>query len=320
MPAISVLLPVRDAVPWLRVSLASLWRQTFRDFEVIAVDDGSQDGSGEWLERAAQVEPRLRVFRTARLGLPAALNLALAHARGEWIARHDADDLSHRSRLGLQRAFLAAHPRVSVVGCRVRLFPAAEVGAGMRRWAEWHNRLLTHEAMTRELLIDSPLAHGSAMMRRDALTRADGWEEHGWPEDLDLWVRLVAGGARLAKLPRTLYAWRQHPGSATRQDPRYRRERFLDLRHAALEQGLLRGAARMTVVGVGRSLDEWRRRLAATGRDPLVITAGRPSRPALAALVPPVVLVFGSCRARERWRESLHTVHLIEISDFVFVA
>jgi glycosyltransferase involved in cell wall biosynthesis len=320
MPAISVLLPVRDAVPWLRASLASLWRQTFRDFEVIAVDDGSLDGSGEWLERAAEVESRLRVFRTARLGLPAALNLALAHARGAWNARHDADDLSHRSRLELQHAFLAAHPRVSVVGCRVRLFPAAEVGAGMRRWAEWHNRLLTHEAMARELLIDSPLAHGSAMMRRDALTRAGGWKEHGWPEDLDLWVRLNASGARFAKLPQTLYAWRQHPGSATRRDPRYRRERFLDLRHAALEQSLLRGAPRVTVVGVGRSLDEWRQRLAATGRDPLVITAGRPSRPTLAALVPPVVLVFGSSRARERWRAALGSVQLIEISDFVFVA
>src|SRR5437870_4988158 len=122
MPALSVLMPVRDAAPWIRSSLASLSRQTFRDFEVIAVDDGSTDGSGDWLERASEREPRLRVLHTPRRGLPAALETALAHARAPLIARHDADDLSHPSRFALQHAFLAAHRRVSVVGCRVRLF------------------------------------------------------------------------------------------------------------------------------------------------------------------------------------------------------
>jgi glycosyltransferase involved in cell wall biosynthesis len=320
MPAISVLLPVRDAAPWIHASLASLWRQTSRDFEVVAVDDGSTDGSGEWLERAAASEPRLRVVRTPPRGLPAALDTALAASRGTLIARHDADDLSHRSRFALQQAFLAAHPRVSVVGCRVRLFPAAAVGTGMRRWADWHNGLLTHGAMARELLIDSPLAHGSAMIRRRALERAGGWQEHGWPEDLDLWVRMLATGGRFAKLPRTLYAWRQHPGSATRRDPRYRRERFIALRLAALERGLLRRAPRVTLVGVGRSLEEWRRVLSGSGREVLPLVSGRPSRAALAALAIPAVLVFGAAPARRRWREALGTTGLMEMSDFVFVA
>jgi glycosyltransferase involved in cell wall biosynthesis len=320
MPAISVLMPVRDAAPWLRSSLASLWRQTWRDFEVVAVDDGSSDGSGEALEQAAAAEPRLRVIRTPPRGLPAALATSLASARGTLIARHDADDLSHRSRLALQRAFLAAHPRVSVVGCRVRLFPAPAVGAGMRRWADWHNGLVTHQAMARELLIDSPLAHGGAMIRRGALLRAGGWEEHGWPEDLDLWVRMLASGARFAKLPRVLYAWRQHPSSATRRDPRYHRGRFIALRRAALESGLLRRARRLTLVGVGRSLDEWRRALAGDGRELVVLPAGRPSRAVLASLAPPVVLVFGAAPSRRRWREALSATDLIELTDFVFVA
>src|SRR5689334_24261365 len=98
MPALSVLLPVRDAGPYLTASLASLWRQSFRDFEVVAVDDGSRDGSGERLERAARREPRLRVIRQDARGLPAALNRALAAARAPLLARHDADDLSHGDR------------------------------------------------------------------------------------------------------------------------------------------------------------------------------------------------------------------------------
>src|SRR6185436_14401330 len=98
-PAVSVLLPVRDARPWLARALHSLWRQSLEDFEVIAVDDGSTDGSGELLDQAARREPRLRVFHEPARGLPAALNLALHHARGGYLARMDADDLVARSRL-----------------------------------------------------------------------------------------------------------------------------------------------------------------------------------------------------------------------------
>ena len=116
MVRISVLLPVRDARAWLASSLASLARQTVSDHEVIAVDDGSSDGSGELLERAARQDARLVVRRTEPRGLPATLNLALSLARAPWIARHDADDVSHRLRFERQLAFAAAHPELDVIG------------------------------------------------------------------------------------------------------------------------------------------------------------------------------------------------------------
>jgi hypothetical protein len=209
---------------------------------------------------------------------------------------------------------------VGVVGCRVWPFPAAAVGLGMRRWASWHNALLTHEAMARERWIDSPLAHGSAMVRRRLLERVGGWRDRGWPEDLDLWLRLFAAGERFAKLPRALYAWRQHRESATRVDPRYRRERFIALRLDALRRGPLRDARSATLVGVGRSLAEWDESLRRAGVATQAIEHGRPSAGRGTRLAPPIVLVFGAAPARDRWRAVLVASGLVELRDFVFVA
>ena len=317
MPRLSVLLPVRDAAPWLASSLASLWRQSFRDFEVIAIDDGSRDGSGEILDRTAAIEPRLRVLHTPPHGLPAALNHALAAARGGWIARHDADDLSHRDRFALQLAALERTPDVDVLGTRLRMFPAARVTAGMRRWSEWHNSLLRHDDMARESLIDSVLAHGTAMIRRSALESVDGWQERGWAEDMDLWLRLMRSGRRFAKLKRSLYAWRQHPGSATRRDPRYTRARMDALKLEALERGPIGCGRHATVIGVGTSLDHWVRLLRVRH---WTVTPVEQARPGRSTPAPPLLLVFGAAPARGRWRDALTHAGLTELREFVFVA
>ena len=318
MPLVSILLPVRDAAPWLEASLASLARQTLADHEVIAVDDGSRDASGAMLDEAARRDPRLRVFHTEGRGLPAALDLALAHARAPLVARHDADDLSHRTRLERQVAALAAHPELDVIGCRVRLFPGAATGLGMRRWQDWHNTLLTHEAMRHESLIDSPIAHGCVLMRREALARVDGWREHGWAEDLDLWLRLFEAGTRFGKLPQVLYGWRQHPGSSTRTDARYSRENFTALKIAALDRGFLADGRRATLIGVGESLERWRTALGP--RIAALVTSPRPSREVINSLIPPVLIALISPRARDRWRKALSEVGWREGTEHRFIA
>ena len=318
MPRVSVLLPVRDAAPWLPSALASLARQTLADHEVIAIDDGSRDGSGELLDRAARRDPRFVVRHTPARGLPAALDLALSLARAPWVARQDADDLSHRERLERQLDWLGTHPDVDILGTRLRLFPDGDTGAGMRRWAAWHDSLLTHDAMRRELMIDSPLAHGTAMLRRSVLEAAGGWRERGWAEDLDLWVRLFARGARFAKLPRALYGWRQHRGSATHTDARYSRMRFLSLKSAALDEDFLRGGRRATLIGVGASLSRWCETLGP--RVERSIELKRPIRESLDDLRPPLVLALVAPVARERWRSVLTDRGLTELSDFIFVA
>ncbi len=188
----------------------------------------------------------------------------------------------------------------------------------MRRWEAWHNALLTHDAMRHESLIDSPIAHGGVVMRRDALARVDGWREHGWAEDLDLWLRLFESGARFGKLPATLYGWRQHDANSTHHDPRYSRTNFMALKIAALDRGFLAGGRRATLIGVGESLDRWH---AALGpRITALVTSPRPSPDVLRSLTPPLVIALIAPQARERWRVSLSAQGWREGEDHAFIA
>jgi hypothetical protein len=156
------------------------------------------------------------------------------------------------------------------------------------------------------------------MARRAVLEAAGGWHERGWAEDLDLWLRLFERGARFAKLKSTLYGWRQHCSSATRTDPRYSRARFLCLKSAALESGLLQGGRRATLIGVGSSLSRWHETLGP--RIERRVEMRRPSAEAVPGLHPPLVLAVMAPVARERWRSVLTHRGLHELTDFIFVA
>jgi len=242
-PEVSVLLPVRDAGPSLSRCLDSLAAQTLAAHEVIAVDDGSQDGSGERLIARAARDPRLRVIRTPARGIVAALNLALAEARAPIVARMDADDWSHPRRLAAQLARLRDDPRVDVLGCRVAIGPPGgdAAAAGMRAYLEWVNDLVDHDTMARARFVESPIVHPSVAMRAQALRALGGYRDFEGPEDYDLWLRAFDAGMRFAKLPEVLLEWRDSPARLTRTHASYSARAFLRLKVGALGRGLLVG-------------------------------------------------------------------------------
>jgi len=264
-PAVSVLLPFRDAGEHFEPALRSMARQSFRDFEVIAVDDGSSDESADRLEAWSRRDRRFRLVRQPPRGLVAALNTGLEHCRGELVARMDADDVSTRRRLELQVARLRAEPGLDVVSCLVRHFPRAEIAEGFRLYERWLNGLVTHEAILRERFIESPLAHPTVVLRRRLLEEVGGYRDRDWPEDYDLWLRLAERGARFAKVERRLYLWRDHPGRATRVDPRYAVERFLECKAHYLARGPLAGFGRILIWGAGQTGRKLSRHLLSRG-------------------------------------------------------
>jgi len=252
-PLVSVLLPVRDPGPYLEECIASLGRQTLSNFEVVAVDDGSTDGSAETLDAWADRDPRVRVVHREQEGLVATLNAGLELCRAPFVARMDADDISHPRRFELQVEEMEELPWVGVVSCLVRHFPWHGVGEGYRVYERWLNSLSTPEAIGRERFVESPVAHPSAMVRREVYQSVGGYLDTEWAEDFDLWLRLLEARVCFSKVERYLYFWREHTERLTRVDARYSVENFLRCKAKYLLSGPLADCERVVVWGAGQT-------------------------------------------------------------------
>ena len=252
-PTISVLLPIFNGEKFLDECLASLLEQSFEDFEIVAVDDGSSDGSAEILKVWCSRDSRIRILTRPHSGLVEALNAGLSACRGELIARMDADDKVHPRRLELQAQAFEDSPDLDVVASLVTHFPDETLREGLRIYEGWLNSLVTHDQILRERFIESPIPHPAAMVRRSVLEEARGYREVGFPEDYDLWLRLAAAGKRFGKVPEELYFWRHHEARLTFTDPRYAVERFLACKAHHLTYGPLKGVDRVIVWGAGQT-------------------------------------------------------------------
>ena len=264
-PLLSILLPVRNGQPFLPAALDSLLGQTFRCWELVCVDDGSTDGTPRILAAYARQDRRIRIITTDHQGIVGALTAGLDACRAPLVARMDGDDISHPRRLERQFAFMEENPGVGLVACGFRHFPRQGVRVGMRSYESWQNTLLTHELITRDLFVESPFVHPSVVFRKSLVLAAGGYRDPGWSEDYDLWLRLAAAGVRFARLPETLFFWRDRPERLTRTDPAYSAASFRACKIHHLKQGFLSGSDAVTLVGAGQEGRAWMRSLGEAG-------------------------------------------------------
>ena len=248
---ISVLLPVRDAAPNLPECIASLRAQTFKDFEVFAVDDGSQDESPELLAAWAREDARVELVRQAPRGIVDALEAGRARAQGRYLARMDADDIAEPTRFADQLSLLDGRSELTGCGAGVRYFPRAEVGGGGRRYESWINSIRTSDDVERNLFIECPLAHPTFFLRADAVEAVGGYVDPGWPEDYDLLFRLWRSGARLAAVDRMLLKWRIREGRTSVRNDAYSPEAFRRCKIHYLLGTLARDRDGLVVWGAG---------------------------------------------------------------------
>lgn len=336
-PRVSVVMPVFDAAATVARAVRSVLVQDFADWELVAIDDGSSDGSAAEVGRAAGGDPRVRLVRTVHGGIVAALEAGLAEARGRFIARMDADDEMLPARLGAQVALLEARPEIGVASCLVEFGGDAAAARGYALHVAWMNELLEPDEIARARFIESPLAHPSAMFRRELVAAHGGYAETGWPEDYELWLRWMEAGVRFAKVPRVLLRWHDPPARLSRTDGRYSESAFYACKCRHLARWLRREVApprRVFLWGAGRIT---RKRFAALTREGAALAGyldidpkktGRVvgGLPVLApAELPPrescfVVVGVGTRGARELIRTALVARGFVEGADFILAA
>jgi glycosyltransferase involved in cell wall biosynthesis len=337
-PAVSVLLPCYNAAATLDEALQSLVVQTLVDFKVAIVDDGSTDDSLPIVRAWAERDSRLCLISRKHEGIVAALNTGLAACRAPYVARMDSDDRCHPQRLARQVEYLENHPEVGVVSCRVAGFPPEQVRQGFQIYMDWLNSLLDDADIRREMFVESPLPHPSVTYRRQVVQALGSYQEHGWPEDYDLWLRLYLAGVGFARLPEVLLEWRERPDRLTRTDPRYSLENFLRAKAFYLVRGPLIGRDAVFVWGAGMMGRRLSKQLARQGVplaafvdvDPRKIGNQRRGLPILAPEElagwwskhshPVVLVAVGARGARSIIRQRLASLGLRESVDWWFAA
>jgi glycosyltransferase involved in cell wall biosynthesis len=204
-PRVSVVMTMYNEARFVEEALGSILEQTFRDFELIVVDDGSTDTSAALVEQCE--DPRVRLVRQSNQGLASALNSGIREAKAPWVGRHDADDISSPDRLALQFARLEAVPELVLLGTNAVL--TDEEGAAILT-----TDYPEDDASLRQILFEgvNPFNHGSVVFRREAALAAGLYrEEFSQSQDYDLWLRLSEHGL-LGNLGQPLYRWRMRRG------------------------------------------------------------------------------------------------------------
>lgn len=218
LPKISIILPTYNAELTLKDTLDSILRQTFKDFEIIIVNDGSKDRTHSII--ASYHDPRIRLINNnVNKGLIYSLNIGIENASGEYIARMDADDIMSDNRLERQYEYMQQHPEIDICGCCIEIFDATHI-LGHQLYG------VTSDEIKAELLFNSPIAHPTYFIRSKAF-RGYTYNSHfKYCEDYELLSRFLMNNHRAGNLPEILLKYRISDNSQTKIGESDSRERF----------------------------------------------------------------------------------------------
>ncbi len=216
-------MPVRNGASTIEATVESIRCQTLRDWELIVIDDHSTDQTPQMLSEMALSDLRIRVITDPSPGIAHALAAGCSAARGDWVARMDADDLMLPGRLERQLAHARKHPDLALVSCMVRY---GGNQPGYAAHVDWLNSIDSPELISMRRFVESPVAHPSVMFRRSLLESHGGYRHGNFPEDYELWLRWLAAGVRFGKSPEILLLWNDPPRRLSRTDPRYSVDAF----------------------------------------------------------------------------------------------
>jgi len=229
-PKISVILPFYNAERTIKEAASSILAQTYTHFELILIDNNSDDKSLKIVTNLQKKDSRIILIKERKQGVVNAFNKGLSIARGCYIVRMDADDISHSERLEQQLEYLEKNKQVDVVSCLVKLQSDINNNEGFQKYVSWLNSMVTYSEIKLNRFIESPIVNPSVMLRKEVFDKYGTYENGDFPEDYEFWLRLLQNGVVVEKINEFLFIWRDSKIRLTRTDDLYSADRFYKIK------------------------------------------------------------------------------------------
>lgn len=217
----SVILPFHNAFATLSKSIESICQQSFSAWELLLIDNNSNDESLSTARNWQQKDGRIKIITEKKRGIAYALNTGLNHARARYIARMDADDWSMPQRLERQYNFMELNKDIGVVATQTEFRSDLGKNTGYRLFVEWQNSIISASEHYINRFVESPVAHPTVMFRKNYSYQFGSYDTGSLPEDYELWLRWMSRGVKFAKIPEKLVIWNDHKGRLSRNHSNY---------------------------------------------------------------------------------------------------
>jgi glycosyltransferase involved in cell wall biosynthesis len=211
---------------YIQICIESIINQDFQDWELIIVDDFSQDFSFSIAESFASRDSRIKLMRNKVKGIIPALNLAFEKSKGVLITRMDADDIMPENKIGLLHQQLVDLGQGNIVSGKVKYFSESGLEDGFKRYEAWINE----RAYYRDIYKECTLPSACWMAFKKDIDKIGAFRNSRYPEDYDLLFRIYQNGLKIHGSDEILHFWRDHAERASRTDPNYRDQNFFDLK------------------------------------------------------------------------------------------
>ena len=245
-------MPVRNAMPFLEECVRSILTQSYANWELIAVDDHSEDGSNVLLLEYAAIEPRIHCHQNSGSGIIDALNKGYSCAKGDFITRMDADDMMPSIKLEILLDQLQKSGRGHLSTGKVKYISETILGDGFKKYEEWLNALCDGDNHYQEIYKECVIPSPCWMMYCDDFNDIGGFNSTSYPEDYDLCFRMYENKIKIVASRELLHIWRDHNTRASRNDSNYSDNRFLDMKVKYFIRNDYRSDEKLVIWGAGK--------------------------------------------------------------------
>ena len=229
-PLVSIIVPFKNTISYLEDCLESILKQTLTSWELLIVDDGSTDGSEKLVQKYADKDRRIQLFKNDGKGIIEALRTAYRHAKGTYVTRMDSDDVMADDKLeSLQQSLYLKGKGHLAVG-NVSYFSEIGIGDGYKRYETWLNSLTKTGTNFKEIYKECVIPSPCWMVHKTDLDNCGGFTSNIYPEDYDLAFRFFKYGLKCITSNKVLHYWRDYPIRTSRTDVNYAENSFLELK------------------------------------------------------------------------------------------